>query len=386
MSQLDEDIFDEEPEGPDEHDDHRRPRRRERRERPARRRGVSCLALILAVAVVAAAVAFAFGSLRSLVPGANEAKDYEGPGQGEVQVEISQGDSGSDIGETLVEADVVKTTSGFTEVASAQPDKAAEIQPGTYSMLKKMPASDAFDRLLDPDNRVASGVTIPEGLWRSEIYEKLSESTGVPVKDYEQAEKSGELELPPQAKGKVEGWLYPQTYDFEEDASAADQLNEMIAMTTAELKKDKIPEKDWHRTLTLASIVEGEAGEADRGKVARVVENRLKDKTGPTVGMLQMDSTIHYMLKKRGTITTSDKERNTANPYNTYKNQGLPPGPINNPGGEAIKAAGSPDPGKWLFFVTVDPDTGETKFAETQEEHDRNVQEFCRNSGQCQGT
>lgn len=383
MSQLDEDIFDDEPE---ERDHHRRPRQKARRERPARRRGISCLAMILALAVLVAAAAFAFGSLRSLIPGTGEATDYEGPGEGEVQVEISQGDSGSEIGETLVEADVVKTTSGFTKVASAQPEKAAEIQPGTYSMLKKMPASDAFDRLLDPENRVASGITIPEGQWRSEIYETLSEGTGVPVQEYEQAEKSGDLELPPEAKGKVEGWLYPQTYDFGEDASAVDQLNEMIAMTTAELEKAEVPRKDWHRTLTLASIVEGEAGEADRGKVARVVENRLADRSGPTVGMLQMDSTIHYMLKKRGTITTSDKERNTDNPYNTYKNRGLPPGPINNPGGEAIEAAGNPDPGDWLFFVTVDPDTGETKFAETQREHDRNVQEFCRNSGQCEGT
>lgn len=386
MSQLDEDIFDDpeeqhEPEGRPE-----RPRRREHPKRSGRRRGVSCLALVVAAAVVLAAVAFAFGSLRSLIPGGGGEKDFAGPGHGKVEVEVSSGDSGSEIGETLVEAGVVKTASRFTEVAAAQPDKAAEIQPGTYEMLEEMPAADAFDRLLDPDNRVASGITIPEGQWRSEIYKKLSEGTGVPVKEYEQAEKSGELDLPPQAKGKVEGWLHPQTYEFDEDDTAVEQLNEMIGLTTAELEKAKVPKKDWHRTLTVASIVEGEAGEADRGKVARVVENRLADKSGPTVGMLQMDSTIHYMLEKRGTITTSDKERNTDSPYNTYKNQGLPPTPINNPGGEAIKAAGSPDPGDWLFFVTVDPDTGETKFAETQEEHDRNVQEFCRNSGQCQGT
>lgn len=379
MSELDDDIFDEPGDRPS------RTRRRERRQRPSGRRGASVIAVVLAVALVLGAVVFAFGSLRSLVPGGGEEKDFAGPGHGEVEVEISSGSSGSEIGETLVEAGVVKSTSRFTEVAAAQPDKASSIQPGTYAMLEEMPAADAFDRLLDPENRVAKGITVAEGLWRSEIYERLSEGTGVSVEEYEQAEKSDDLALPAEAEGKVEGWLFPSTYEFEDGTSAVEQLNEMIGMTTDELKAAKVAKQDWERTLTVASIVEGEAGEADRGKVARVVENRLEDTSGPTVGMLQMDSTIHYMLQKRGTITTSDKERNTDSPYNTYKNQGLPPGPINNPGAEAIEAAGNPDRGDWLFFVTVDPDSGETKFAETQQEHDRNVQEFCENTGQCEG-
>lgn len=379
MSELDDDIFDEPGDRPS------RTRRRERRQRPSGRRGASVIPVVLAVALVLGAVVFAFGSLRSLIPGGGEEKDFAGPGHGEVEVEISSGSSGSEIGETLVEAGVVKSTSRFTEVAAAQPDKASSIQPGTYAMLEEMPAADAFDRLLDPENRVAKGITIAEGLWRSEIYERLSEGTGVSVEEYEQAEKSDDLALPAEAEGKVEGWLFPSTYEFEDGTSAVEQLNEMIGMTTDELKAAKVAKQDWERTLTVASIVEGEAGEADRGKVARVVENRLEDTSGPTVGMLQMDSTIHYMLQKRGTITTSDKERNTDSPYNTYKNQGLPPGPINNPGAEAIEAAGNPDRGDWLFFVTVDPDSGETKFAETQREHDRNVQEFCENTGQCEG-
>ncbi|WP_435198756.1 endolytic transglycosylase MltG [Janibacter sp. GS2] len=378
MSHLEDDIFDEP--AP------RRSRapRRERHQRTSRRRGASCLALILAGALVLASVVFAFGSLRSLIPGGGEAKDFEGPGRGTVEVEISSGSSGSQIGETLVEAGVVKSTSRFTEVAAAQPDEAASIQPGTYAMLKEMPASDAFDRLTDPANRVAKGITIPEGLWRSEIYTRLSKGTDVPVTEYEQAEKSDELKLPEEAGGQIEGWLFPQTYEFKDGASAVEQLNEMIAMTTDELTEAKVARSDWERTLTVASIVEGEAGAADRAKVARVIENRLEDTTGPTVGKLQMDSTIHYLLQKRGTITTTDKERRSESPYNTYQHQGLPPGPINNPGAEAITAAGSPEKGDWLFFVTVDPDSGETKFATTQQEHSQNVQEFCRNTGSCE--
>lgn len=372
MNQLDDDIFDD---GPREHGRTRR-QRRSKEARSSRRGGAGCLAMVIAAAVVVGAAFFAFGSLRSMIPGGSEDKDFDGPGHGKVEVEVASGQAGSEIGETLVEAGVIKSTSSFTEVAATQPDKAASIQPGTYAMLKEMKAADAFDRLLDPKNRVAKGITIPEGLWRSEIYTKLSEGTDVPVADYEKAEKSAQLKLPDEAEGDLEGWLFPSTYEFDKDTSAVEQLNEMISMTTKELEKAGVERADWERTLTIASIVEGESGAADRGKVARVIENRLEDVGGPTVGMLNMDSTVHYVFQERGKAGTTDEMRNSDSPYNTYKHTGLPPGPINNPGAEAIKAAGNPDEGDWLFFVTVDPDTGETKFAETQREHDNNVKEF----------
>ena len=372
MNQLDDDIFDD-----GSHDrSHTRRQRRAKEARTTRRGGAGCLAMLLAAAVVVVAIVFAFGSLRSLIPGGSGSNDFEGPGHGKVEVEVASGQSGSEIGESLVEAGVIKSTSSFTEVAAAQPDKASSIQPGTYAMLKEMPAADAFDRLIDPKNRVAKGITIPEGLWRSEIYARLSKGTGVPVSQYEKAEKSAQLKLPEQAGGDLEGWLFPSTYEFDKDTSAVAQLNAMITMTTDELKKAKVPQDTWERTLTVASIVEGESGAADRGKVARVIENRLADVNGPTVGMLNMDSTVHYVFQERGKAGTTDEMRNSDSPYNTYKHTGLPPGPINNPGAEAIEAAGNPDEGDWLFFVTVDPDSGETKFATTQREHDNNVKEF----------
>lgn len=371
MSELDEDIFDEERP----HRGHTR-RHHHSRDHTSRRGRAGCVAMVLAAAVVLAAIFFAFGSLRSLMPGDSGPKDFDGPGSGTVEVEISSGMGGSQIGETLVEAGVVKSTSSFTEVATSQPEKAGSIQPGTYAMLKEMKASDAFDRLLDPANRVAKGITIPEGLWRSEIYTKLSKGTGTPVSEYKQAEKSAKLKLPSQAGGDLEGWLFPMTYEFEKGTSAVAQLNTMIEQTTDHLKEAKVAESDWERTLTVASIVEGESGAADRGKVARVIENRLEDVNGPTVGMLNMDSTVHYVFQGRGKAGTTDDMRASDSPYNTYKFAGLPPGPINNPGADAIAAAGNPDPGDWLFFVTVNPDTGETKFASTQREHDNNAREF----------
>ena len=189
---------------------------------------------------------------------------------------------------------------------------------------------------------------------------------------------SGKVKLPAEANGRIEGWLYPSTYDFDKKTPVVTQLNTMIEETEKELKKAKIPRARWNRTLTIASIIEGEAGSADRTKVARVILNRLDTTGAPVYGLLQMDSTIHYLTQKRGTITTSDKDRNSDSPYNTYKVPGLPPGPINNPGAESIEAAGDPASGDWLYFVTVNGDTGETKFATTFADHQRNVAEFQR--------
>lgn len=367
---LEDDIFDEPRPTPKS--------RREARHRRPSTRSRALVAVIVAAAMVLAAAFFAFGSLRGLIPsfGGDEIADYEGPGSGQVEITVESGHAGSDIGATLEEAGVVKSAAAFVQAAAAQPDKAAKIQPGVYELKKEMRAGDAFDWLADTSNRIAKGTTIPEGLWANEIYVRLSEATEIPVDEYKKAAESSELKLPAEAKGKVEGWLFPSTYEFPKDATAIQQLNTMIAMTMEELEKAKVPQDEWERTLTVASIVEGEAGAADRGKVARVVENRLKEVDGPTVGMLQMDSTVHYVYQERGKAGTTDEMRADESPYNTYRHKGLPPGPINNPGAAAIEAAANPDEGDWLFFVTVNPDSGETKFARSQTDHDNNVKEF----------
>jgi UPF0755 protein len=100
---------------------------------------------------------------------------------------------------------------------------------------------------------------------------------------------------------------------------------------------------------------------------------------------LGFDSTVNYIFKKRGVPTQDMLDSNS--PYNTRRFPGLPPGPIASPGEKALQAAASPAPGDWLYFVTVNLATGETKFASTYEEHQRNVQEFqdwcAANKGKC---
>ena len=379
-------LFGEEPEPPPIRT--RADLRRLRRPRRSKRRWVVPL---LALVLLGGAAYAAWSVLQPMVSGlfgASSSNDFAGPGEGSVQVVVEPGETGEDIATTLKDAGVVKTRTAYLDAATADPQAAAAIQPGAYEMLKGMRARDAFEILTDPANRAARGTTIREGLWASETFAALSKSPGVPVEEYEKAAADAEgIGLPPQAEGNVEGWLFPSTYEFTKSTSATEQLRQMVAQTVRVLEEAGIPEDDWQRTLTIASIVEGEVnGDADRAKVARVIINRLDDGP-PNFGLLQMDSTVHFVARERGKAGTTDAQRAVASPYNTYKVKGLPPGPIGNPGAASIEAAVNPADGNWHFFVTVDPSTGETKFADTQAEHDVNVREFqawcSANPGKC---
>lgn len=347
------------------------------------RRG--CVAMLLAMVLIVTGVGVALSQVGSgvlsLFGRESGGGDYDGEGKGSVEVQVKQGDSGWAIGERLRKAGVVKSADTFSAVAGTNPDF-SKIQPGTYKLREKMSSASAVDMLLDPKARVSTAVTIPEGLWSGEIFERLSKGTGTPVAQYK-AVKPSQLGLPPSANGKIEGFLFPSTYDFAPGTSAQDQLKEMVALSKKTINQLGVPADKLRETVTVASIVQAESRLGEDGpKVARVIENRLDEKMP-----LQMDSTVHYVFQARGTVTTTDKERESDSPYNTYKHPGLPPGPINNPGKEALEAAAKPAEGDWLYFVTVDQKTGETKFTESYEEHQKNVKEFqswCRaNPGQC---
>ena len=362
---------------------------RQRAARKPRRSGRRTGCLFVALVIVAVAAFAAYTVLRPVVDGFRESNDYPGPGTGEVQIVVNDGDTGRAIGATLEKADVVKSAKAYLDAAAAD-TRAAAIQPGSYTMKKQMTARAALAILVDSTNRSVPRVTVREGLWKSEVFAALSKGTGVPVADYTAAAKnSADLGLPAAAKGNVEGYLYPSTYEFPVKATAAQQLKIMVGQALAELQKTGVSEADYQRTLIVASIVEGEAGVADRGKVARVIENRLDDPTGPTVGLLQMDSTVNFALQKRGNLTKTQYDSAKSNRYDTYAHKGLPPGPISSPGAKAIEAAAKPTNGPWFYFVTVNYDTGETLFAATQAEHDRNNaqrQAWCdANKPKCEG-
>jgi UPF0755 protein len=299
-----------------------------------------------------------------------------------VEVVVNPGDTGRAIGRSLEKAGVVKSSGAFVDAVAKEP-KAASIQPGTYTMRERMSAASALTLMLDPATRTSERVLVREGLTAKDIAGVLSQATGQPLADYTAALKDGEaLGLPAEAKDRAEGWLFPDTYEFDANATAAQQLATMVKQMRKVLGDLGVDADAARTVLTKASIVQAEGSRPeDFGKIARVIDNRLD------AGVkLQMDSTVHYVVGKDH-VTTTKQERETKSPYNTYAVTGLPPGPIGSPGKAAIEAALDPTPGPWMYFVAVDPTTGETKFAVTKAEHDANVAEFrqwCRdNPDQC---
>jgi UPF0755 protein len=172
------------------------------------------------------------------------------------------------------------------------------------------------------------------------------------------------LGIPEQAQ-TIEGYLFPATYSFDKEATASSIIETMVARMKKELTDLGIPQSQWHELLTLASIVQREAKlEEDFYKVSRVFANRL------AIDMrLETDPTITYSFGGKDMSKVS-REKQIEHGYNTYLLPGLPPGPIASPGSLAIDATLNPVPGDWLFFVTINLASGETKFSRTLAEHE----------------
>jgi UPF0755 protein len=360
-------------------------RRGGHRGEPRRRRGGflrTVLPVLLVIAVIAGLGVGGYQGYRwitSNVSVEQEAAEFEGPGSGEALVEVGEGDTGSDIAETLVDEGVIKTSAPFVTLFSSTKE-AAKIEPGVYRLKQEMTSADALTMLMDPENLAGHRVIVPEGLRLTQIWELLSEKTGIPVEDFEAAAKDyTSYGIPENSAKSLEGYLWPGRYDILEDQSAEDVIAMMWGRMKEQLTAREIPEDEWHTTLTYASLAEMEVRNAeDYGKVVRTIHNRLEG-TGEAKGSpmkLQFDSTVHYVTGKSASVGTTDEERATKSPYNTYLHEGLPPGPISAPGSAALDAAAAPPEGDWLYFVSVNTDTGETKFAATWAEHEENVAEW----------
>ena len=361
---------------------------------PRRRGGIaSCLVLLLVAgvvgAVVVAAVALGRDKLGALDAGP---EDYEGPGKGSVLFEVQSGDSLAEMGRNLKARGVVKSVEAFTEAAADEEDSTS-IQAGFYELRRELPAADVVAVLVDPDNMVQETVTVPEGLRVEDTLRTLAKGTGIPLRDFEAAaEDPRAIGLPSYAKGNAEGYLFPATYAVAPKADAADVLRDMVdrwrqAAEEADLE-GAAEELGYtpHELMTVASLVESEANrDQDRGKVARVIYNRLE--TDATNGLLQIDATVNYALGRDLGLGLSPEDLDVDSPYNTRKYPGLPPGPIESPGDAAIAAASAPPEGDWIYYVTVDLDTGETRFTDDYQQFlswkNNDLAQFCESSDRC---
>ncbi|ETK30403.1 endolytic transglycosylase MltG [Microbispora sp. ATCC PTA-5024] len=354
-------------------------RRSRRRRKRQRRKGFAAtlFAIVIIVGVLGGAGYFGFTWVRGVVI----PKDFTGPGTGEVVVEIKDGATATDVAQMLEDQGVVASARAFVNAIGAA-GKSNSLQPGEYTLRKGMSAEAAV-ALLDPKNRVLNRLTIREGLRLSKIFTELSTATGKPVDDFRKAARA-DIGLPGYAKGRLEGFAFPATYEVNPKFSAEQILTAMVDRfnQTAERIDLEGQAKQLgftpRQVITIASIVQAESGSVeDMPKIARVIYNRL---TRNPQMKLEMDSTLMYGLNKYG-IAASNADLQSTSPYNTYKHPGLPPGPISNPGDHAIEAALHPADGNWLYFVTTDPARGITKFTDKESEFWKLRDEFNRNHG-----
>jgi UPF0755 protein len=332
---------------------------RGRKTRPRGSGGGSGRAVFVAALVV---VALAGAAVYGVVHWFSGSPDYPGPGHGSVVVQIQQGDSLSQIGTILERADVVHSASAFLDAASAN-SSATAIQPGSYRMRLQMSGAGAVTLLLDPAARIVDRAVIPEGLRLNETVKILVKATKLPASQFDAvlAHPAG-LGLPVYAGTNPEGFLYPATYDLVPGMTARQILTEMVHSYNQAMAGNNLVQRAAavhltpYQVIIMASIVQAEGRPVDYGKMARTIQNRL------AAGMkLQLDSTVDYALGTHAVNLTSSQLA-VASPYNTFLIPGLPPGPINSPGLDAINAVLTAPQGNWLYWVTVNLTTGETKF------------------------
>jgi UPF0755 protein len=360
-------------------------------------RGRSTAAVVIFLVLIVAGAAMAGWYIIDRLT-ADSYDDYQGEGSGSVIVSVAPGDTVTVIAGTLADADVVASAQAF--IAATQDDeRATSIAPGAYDMRLQMSGEAAFERILDPAARYETQVVLPEGLRIDQTVQRTSDATGIPAEALWAVlrDPAQGLQLPTWAPAtgdlRAEGFLFPATYAIAKDATAlavlqsyVDRFNKASAASGLEEAESKVGYSPYE-VLTIASLIQAEGDPDDYAKVARVIYNRLDPDTwGETYGKLQLDATINY-ANAEANLNLSSEQLQQDGPYNTYTREGLPPTPINSPGEEAIVAALNPADGDWLYYVTVNPDTGETKFTSSYQEflnYKAQFETWCKdNPGKC---
>ena len=290
-----------------------------------------------------------------------------------VSISISKGSTLIDISAELYNKKVIKNRSSFI-LAVKMLGYEKDIPAGKFNIDNVSTNYSLVNKLINSVN-ISKKVTILEGWSIDEIAEKLHSSLKIDKKSFLDASKNKALLDKWDIKStSFEGYLFPNTYQFAEDVSPIKIIDKMVS----EYKKN-VTKKMYDRmskinlseneVLTLASIIEGEAiYDSERPTISGVYHNRLKK------GMrLQADPTIQYIIDD-SPRRLLNKDLKLKSPYNTYLNHGLPPGPINNPGLESIKAALYPEEIDFLYFVAKGD--GYHTFSKTEKEHNKAKRAF----------
>lgn len=354
--------------------------------KPKKRSGMACLiAAVVIVGVVGGGGYYGYSYLKDKF---SAAEDFAGEGIDEtVDVEIPKGAGLGQMGRILKDAGVVASAQAFVNAAETQKG-GNSIQPGIYPLKKKMSAAAAVAVMTDPSKLHV--LTVSEGMRNSTVYaaidKKLEKPAGT-TKDiaFKQAKNLG---LPawanndPKIMDPLEGFLFPMRYDLTKDSTPESLLKQMVKNATdkytqlgVEGKAKELGLDNPLQVITVASLVNAEGKDHDDfRKMSEVVYNRLKKTNDVTNRKIEFDSTYNY-IKGQSEINFNIAEAKAfVHPYNTHNVAGLPPGPIGNPGLDALNGTLNPDHGGWMFFVAVDEN--KTTFTKTYDEHLKLVAEF----------
>ena len=276
----------------------------------------------------------------------------------EVQVTVEQGMSNADVGSLLEREGVITSASIFKYYARLT--GLGSIEAGNYVFEKNSDFSDVT-KVLEGGAAKAEEerFTVPEGLTLPEVAKVIGQLPGRSADKFMEVARSGTVrsQYQPAGNNSLEGLILPETYFIAKGADEAailrkmvdafDQLSTQINLPGAAAKFGISP----YQAVVVASLVEREARvDEDRGKVARVIYNRLAEPMP-----LQIDATVLYALGLPPQESVSFKDREINHPYNTYKIPGLPPGPIASPGRKSLQATANPPAGNWLYYVLTDP-------------------------------
>ena len=297
----------------------------------------------------------------------------------EVTVVIPEGSSVSAIADILVQHGIVDNANMFKLMVRMRAGGTL-FHAGSYTLVTGSGYDAAITALSAPPAPVeVVTLTIIEGLRIDAIAQAVSDQMGLSAAEFEARAHSGAPDyaetypyLAGIYNGSLEGFLFPDTYEFTDEATIDDVIARMLARfddvwQSLEVPKERLEMFSVPELVTIASLTEREASwDKERPLVASVIENRLEIDM-----MLQFCSTVQFLLppERMTVLPLSLEDIQIESPYNTYRNAGLPPGPICNPSKASLEAAARPADTDYLYFVLTSK-TGEQTFSRTWEEHD----------------
>ena len=313
-----------------------------RRRKPRSNAGPTVLGILLLVAVL--------GSIYLVYAAVSGEDEQPAP----ATIEVVRGDTLSSVADKLERAGVIPSAFMFKMEARVG-GYGTEIKTGEYTFARGAESETILRKLTVGEAVPTLQITIPEGLSLQETAREVAAQSNIPAAKFEEAAKRtdyGYSFLEDPAIKTTEGFLFPKRYEFEEGTTAPQMVTRMLEQYLLETQtldisgaRERLNLTEYE-LVTVASLIEKEASRPEeRPLVASVIYNRIR-KDMP----LQIDASVHYALGKQGEeLSLADLEVNS--PYNTYENEGLPPGPICSPSRQSLEAAIDPAETDYLYYV-----------------------------------